>query len=520
MKRVMMRFRTVLVGLAVWLACVGTTHAFSLLGRGAAGAQNALFPDWQTAVYDGLLLDYAAPGDIGGPMRVNEGYRWNIPTITYAFDQTFINYFGPDGMRAVNQAIAVFNNLPSVDQIRTDGFSFFVNGEIVPTRTTLSNPLARDIGLLDLKSATMHMIIEQLGLAESERYAWALASRDVVNLTPDPDVTNYTVINLNFDPITLRPTNMVNGVLYGYQIFEFNPVTRPDFAEALEVSSDPLATFAFQSVAGGGSVLTTLGNFSVLSSVGIIQSSAGRFYTGLTHDDVGGLRWLYHPNNFAVENLETNVVFGTPLSGSRSPWSPFFGGSNIVILTNVTFNTNLLVSEGLRGGIGKIRFQRVNFDSLVGRLFTPFTNQYMDRFITNGQVTLQPVQRVILQPDIVFTAERLGLEDGFFPRLIVRSSTANWANNDAINGRDLEVDGGPGVIQGPVTIRFTDQLPFFFNATQDFLFGSLITPSETNQIRSVIWGSFDESTVEPVIYPQYGTVNLQTLRQFGVGGGN
>lgn len=505
------------MGVAVWLVSAGTSNAFSLLGRGLP--PDDLFPAWQTATYGNLALDYAAPGDIGGPMRVNEGYRWNLPLITYAFDQSFINYFGPDGVRAVNQAIAVFNNLPSMDRIFTDGFSFFANGEIVPTRTTLRNPLAESIGLLDLKSTAMHMIIEQLGLAEPERYAWALASRQVVNITPDPDETNYVVINLNFDPITLRPTNAVNGVLYSYIIDEFMAVNRPNFAEALEFSLDPLATFENQSVAGGGSVLTAVGSFSFLGSIGIVQSTAGRVYTGLTHDDVGGLRWLYHPNNFAVENLNTNVVFGTPLSGSASPWTPFFGGSNVVVGTNILLNTNLLVREGLRGGIGKLRFQRVNFDSLLGRLFRPITNQYMDRFITNGQVTLQPVQRVITQPDIVFTAERLGLQGGFFPVLLGRTSTANWENNDAINGRDIEVDGGPGVIQPPVTIRFTDQLPFFFNTTQ-LIIGNLITPGESNQVRSVIWGSFDEATTEPIIYPQYGTVTLQTLRQFGVGGGN
>jgi hypothetical protein len=313
---------------------------------------------------------------------------------------------------------------------------------------------------------------------------------------------------------------MVNGILYTYAIEEFRDPLQGDYAEAVDVPLDELGTFSFQSVAGGGSILTTISSIPIPSDIGFFESMAGRFYTGLTHDDIGGLRWLYHPNHFAVENLETNVVFGTPLSGSRSPWSPFFGGSNVVILTNVTFNTNLLVREGLRGGIGKIHFQRVNFDSLLGRLFTPITNQFMDRFITNGQVTLQPVQRVILQPDIVFTAERNGLVNNFFPSLIARSGVANWQNNDAINGRDLEVDGGPGVIQGPVTIRFSNQLPFFFNSNEDIFGNVLNPPGETNQIRSVIWGSFDESSTEPIIYPQPGGINLQFLRQLGVGGGN
>jgi hypothetical protein len=506
----MIRFGTVLLGLGLWLPLVGTSHAFSLIGAG--------FPAWQTADYDNVVLAYDQPGDIGGPREVSEGYRWNLPLITYAFDQSFINYFGFDGIRAVEQAIRVYQGLPPMNQIPTDGFSFFINGEPVPFRTTLENQDARGMGLLDLKSTAMHYLIEELGLAEPERYAWTLGSREVIDFDPDPDATNYVVFNLNFDPITLRRTNMVNGVLYGYNIFEF---ANPDTADAFE-TFDPLATiFANMSVAGGRSVLTAIGGTIFIGNQAFFFGNAGRFYTGLTHDDVGGLRWLYHPRNFAVENLETNVVLGTPVTGRGSPWTPFFGGTNVVIGTNVLFNTNVFVREGVRAGMNDLRFQRVNYDSLIGRIFVPITNRWVDQFITNGQVTIQPVQRVITQPDIVFTAERLGLDDNFFPFLVSRSPTDNWQNNDSINGIDVEVDGGPGVIQPPVRIRFTDQLPFFFNTTQFLIGQPIANPSNTNitHIQSVIWGSFDE-TATPIIYPQYGSITLQDLRRFAVGGGN
>jgi len=507
----MIRSGKILLGLGIWLVLVSQAWAFSLLGP---------FPAWQLAAYGGLQLDYNQPGDIGGPMRINEGYRWNIPVIYYAFDQSFLNYFGPNGVAAVNQAIATFNNLPPMNQIVTDGFSFFINGQIVPTRTTLVNQTAQEIGLLDVKSTAMHMLIEELGLAEPERYAWALSSRQVVNVTGAPDITNYTVVNLNFDPITLRPTNMVNDILYGYEILEVNAVTIPDYAEAFEIPLDPLAIFPFTSVAGGRSVLTTLGGsftFSIGGGTIFVENNAGRLYTGLTHDDVGGLRWLYHANRFAVENLETNVTFGTQLAGRNSPWIPFFSATNL-IGTNLLVNTNLLVQEALRGGINKLQFQRVNYDSLLGRTFAPITNRFMDRFITNGQVTVQPVQRVITRPDIVFTAERLGLEDNFFPVLLARTGTGNWQNNDAINGIDTEVDGGPGVIQGPVVIRFTDQLPFYFNSTGGG------TPTQDTHSQSVVWGSFNEGSADPIIYPQPGVVfpraTFQELRQRAAGGGN
>ncbi|HTV76552.1 MAG TPA: hypothetical protein VMD57_06080, partial [Candidatus Baltobacteraceae bacterium] len=34
------------------------------------------------------------PGDIGGPMCISNEYRWNVPVLTYGFDQSFLNFFG------------------------------------------------------------------------------------------------------------------------------------------------------------------------------------------------------------------------------------------------------------------------------------------------------------------------------------------------------------------------------------------------------------------------------------------
>jgi hypothetical protein len=36
--------------------------------------------------------------DIGGPMYISNGYRWNVPVITYGFDQSFLDYFGSNGV--------------------------------------------------------------------------------------------------------------------------------------------------------------------------------------------------------------------------------------------------------------------------------------------------------------------------------------------------------------------------------------------------------------------------------------
>jgi hypothetical protein len=500
MRGLMFSVRALFLVLTLWLASASSIWAFALIGRGGVPG-GELFPAWQRAAaqYDGFSLDYDFPGDIGGPMLPDEGYRWNIPVIYYAFDQSFINYFGKRGMREVEKAIAVFNNLPPFNQIPTDGRFLFIRGEPVPFQTARENFEATALGLLDLKSTAMIFIIEELGLAEPERWTWTLLGRDVVG--SPPVFTNYTVGHRNFDPITIRPSSFVNETLYTFDVFESGP---PNRAEAIEFQVDPLE-FGFSSVAGGLPI-------------------PGRFFTGLTHDDVGGLRWLYRTNRLAVENLETNVVAGIPRRGSSSPWAPFFASTNLFAIgTNFIFNTNI-VRQGLRPGINKLTFQRVNFDSLLGNLFVPITNRYTDTYFSNGVPVIQPVERVVQFPDLVFSAGRLGLAGNLIPGLIARTDTANWQNNDAINGFDGQTDGGPGVIEGPVQITFTDQLPFFSN--EPFFFSSFLsTPRPEPGLpfgwtTSALWGSFDGTTAEPFIYPVYGNITINDLRQFSAGGGN
>jgi hypothetical protein len=53
----------------------------------------------------------------GGVKNLTEEYRWNQSVITYGFDPTFVNYFGSNGVNAIEGAIAVFNSLPDVSSL-------------------------------------------------------------------------------------------------------------------------------------------------------------------------------------------------------------------------------------------------------------------------------------------------------------------------------------------------------------------------------------------------------------------
>src|SRR5690242_6916 len=114
----MMRLTKRLLCLGLLLGFAGGAGAFSLLGPFKIGA-NFAGEEWQGAPFDNRPqgLGYNLAGDIGGPMLPFEGYRWNVPVLTYAFDFTFLQYFGPQGVAAVDQAFAILNALPPASQM-------------------------------------------------------------------------------------------------------------------------------------------------------------------------------------------------------------------------------------------------------------------------------------------------------------------------------------------------------------------------------------------------------------------
>ena len=452
---------------------LGRASAFSLLGP---------YDAWQVTA-----LGYNLPGDIGGPKSPPEGYRWNIPTITYAFDPTFIHYFGINGMLEVDKAMKIFNDLPAFSSITNDGSSLYIDGEPVPTDVNGPPNFGAGIaGVLDLKSWAMGLVIEELGLAEPERWAWTIRGR-----APFPGTTNYGVIMLNYDPITLQPSSRVNGLRYGFQIFD--PIPAINYADAVETLLENVNPYSFSPVASG-------------------FIGAGNYYIGLSHDDVGGLRYLYNANRLVTEQLLGDVTGGIAGAGVGSPWRGFLGITNPPILGGIIVVTNAsgtnLIRSGLRPGINKLKFKRANYDSLIGSFFLPVTNQYTDTVISNSRPVLQVVRRVITQPDILFSCEDLGVVQAI-PVIRARTATAGWQNNAALNTFGFGTGGGPGVITPLVRMAFSNRLPYII-AIDPGDVGDDETPN------SGVWGSFDENSEEPVLYPNYLGLTLRVLQQYAL----
>jgi hypothetical protein len=395
-----------------------------------------------------------APGDIGGPMCLSNGYRWNVPVVTYGFDQSFMDFFGSNGVAAVEGAIQMLNDLPPASSIQMSNYY---------DDTLEINYQAQSELLYDLKSQTLALLLEQLGLASPTRSiyverAWNPLFAEggwagVTNAIPD-----YIVMR-NYDPVTLDSSQFVNEFLYLGNVWSGFGIGLDEF----EIETSPFDLEA-----------------PYYSAVADNRLNIGDFYIGPTMDDVSGLSYLFSQTNIHYEQL----LYGVSGAGT---------------------NASSWVNGAWRPGIDKITF--VPQPTSSPAQFLPLTNQYNDTYITNGIVTQQQLQRVVTQPDFLFKAGDTAQYPIILP--FTRTGTSNWINNAALNGNPS--GAGPGIIQPPVQITFGKLGP------RVYTYGS--GPTETILNETALWGSYDDSTNPPVIYPTPPTdTNQLTVRLFFLGG--
>ena len=112
----------------------------------------------------------------------------------------------------MEQAFAILNGLTNMSSYSPDLSEF-------PLGASHINYQAENLHLLDLKSTALHLVVEELGSDEPDRYVWTLRTREVQPGLSCPFMY-YSVIKRNFDPVTFEPSSYVNGVLFSYIIRE------------------------------------------------------------------------------------------------------------------------------------------------------------------------------------------------------------------------------------------------------------------------------------------------------------
>jgi hypothetical protein len=429
-------------------------------------------------------LGYNVPNggnEYGGPRLRGDEYRLSTPVVTYGIDGSFMEFFGVEGAQAVDSAFALFNNLTNVS-------AFSSTLEEFPLRADGINPTARALGLVDLKTQLLSQILATLGLTSPERWCWSLRARYVVGTTP-----SYSVVNFNYDPISGRPSRYVNGTLYSYVIREiYNADGTVSFYDAREVpvdSANPMVSLAS----------TISVNFQETSDDRVVRSLSptGRFFTGLTRDDAGGLRYLYHPANRNYEGAPAGSFRGSAGTGGggaaaalESPWT-VAGSSGQVGTTAVgttgTSNTLQLVNLAVRAGVDRVRFIKVNTDPVLRQNARQAAVTYPEVVSSNGVVIRQVVSRILARPDILISARDLGVAN--YVPVIGGLVQPGFVNTGATLDGNAE---GPGNLEPQSGYTFSKVGVYSLNRGN--------TDEQDGQPGS-LWGSFDGSTNAPVLYP-------------------
>ena len=337
----MPRFVKNLAFLVLLLLTGQSSWGFSLLGP---------FEPYQVVTI-GYGPDYAA--DLGGPKNIGEEYRRNTPVMYYSCDANFVDYFGSNGVAAVDQAMAILNAITNVSQLSPDLTEY-------PLQSLRENYVAEALFLVDMKTWVLKGMVEQMGLDEPERFTWTLHDRYNIPGITCPAGMEYIVVKRNFDPIPsaltqYQASSYVNGTLYSYYISEVCQSPPNTLAVTVPTVVDPL-DFSFTAVAGLPVTIST-------------TTFLGQYYTGLTRDDVGGLRYLLRTNLVNFESAGPNT-----LAEVTNPVPQILFTSNLTLFASQAMTNDAPTLQGLYPNLTIINSSNYFVNVLLTNVTPYFTN--------------------------------------------------------------------------------------------------------------------------------------------------
>ena len=507
--------------------------------------------------------------DMGAPRNIKEFFRWNIPNLTYSFDASFVNFFGLEGINAVNEAFTVLNDF----FVPADGaysgataMDLVSHGFRSNYNTTAINVTAQNGQVMDIKSLVLGMVVNNMGLGNPHRHAFSINS---VRTNLAGTQLNFNVLLRNWDPITYTSSSNINSVGYSYRLIHDAPpsvgvTVAPSVMDMEEFTTDTSGN-AYTTVAGiadafyGNTALfwtdtPTLYGFGVYYHKDNAIGGQTEPRHTLTYDDAGGLKYLYRTNNFVYESLDPSVVLVTPTQFLPITALPVFPGPTGRLFPDTLGGNQgliprrnlpglppgiptvsvlpapvppVIVDVALRGGKDRMQFHYQPFDSLLGVTFTATNQTWTDVFVsTNGQNVVrsgntfaiaqpglkffdQTIGRAVFQPDIIFVADDLGLSPDGVPIAWDRTPNTAWIDNSTNNiGAVLLtiIPTGPGIIStAGAPIQYT-----FNKIAEGF---EVIWSGEASVIGNTtpysLWGHiFGPGPTDITIFPSNGAMSI------------
>jgi hypothetical protein len=445
--------------------------------------------------------------DMGAPRDIKQFFRWNIPNLTYSFDASFVNFFGLDGINAVNEAFGVLNDFfVNSSYNGVTALDLVAHGFRSNYNSTAINITAQNAQVMDIKSLVLGMLVNNMGLGNPHRHAFSINS---ISTNLAGTQWNFNVVLRNWDPLTYTSSTNINGVGYSYRLIHDAPpsvgVTTPPTIMDMEEFTADTSGNAFTAIAGitdafyGNTALfwtdtPSLYGFGVYYHADNAIGGENSPRHTLTYDDAGGLKYLYRTNNFVYESLDPSVVLVTPTQFLPITAIPVFPGPTGRLFPDTLGGNQgliprrnlpglppgiptvsvlpaptppVLVDVALRGGQDRMQFAYQPFDSLLGVTFVATNQTWTDIFVTtNGQNVVrtgnafaitqpslkffeQTIGRAVFQPDIIFVADDLGVSPDGVPIAWDRTAGTNWIDNATNNvGAVLltTLPTGPGII--------------------------------------------------------------------------
>jgi hypothetical protein len=254
----------------------------------------------------------------------------------------------------------------------------------------------------------------------------------------------------NFDPVDFKPTNYVNGVRYTYTVLQTS--VNPDYFDAVELQVDPTQPY-----------FTTAASIVDGVTVNGVGVSLGEYFSNLTRDDVGGLRYLYNPANLNVETHPANTQqlitdTSTVIQFTNFDLALFSSLSSTSTPAQLLANTNFpgLIIDRTNASAVAVTNIIVTFTN-IGSFFTNrdnltiVTNQDLFAF-SSQSLTSPPATLLALYPGLIFTSTNVSVTN----LTQISSVTTNLGTSPW---------GAPGSLRPILVTNYVTNLTFIYHYT-------------------------------------------------------